>query len=582
MKLKQLCFLVTIFVKFSLFAQPIISSFSPTTGPVGTSVTIVGSNFNPVAANNIVYFGGMKALVTSASTTSLNVIVPYGSNTAPVTVTSNQLTAYSKQAFVTTFATINKAITNNSFENQSKISYPLTSFSESKSADFDNDGKIDFATAVGDSLILHKNTTIGKSITFSSKKIRTIDNSVLPYAAVDIACGDFDGDGKVDIAVTNYVANSTIATGRVSLMRNISTIGNILFEKSVELETGIEPRSIEINDLNNDGKPDIAVSNLTSKTISIFKNTTVGPTFAYDTKVDFATLGVPIDINISQIDDDQNPDIIITDNLNNISVYRNVTTTGQIAFTTRIDFSSFSSSSGSPGRIKAGDLNKDGKIDFSFLTFNGYILQLRNESIGSNINLSFGIQQYVGNRIVAALEMCDLNGDSFQDLLTTQWYAIPNDFAEVVLVENKYAVNNNWGFSNTNIILPTTAAATIEMQSSDFDNDGKVDFLVFGSSGSEIYIFRNRFNEPFITSFTPTNATTGNIVTIKGGNFLGATQVSFGGTIASSFTVVDSATITANVGTAGSGNIMVTTPQGTATLSGFVHTAPVIGSFTPT
>src|SRR5689334_2413892 len=61
------------------FAQvPIISSFTPASGPIGALVTINGANFSATAANNTVYFGAVKAVVQSASTTSLTVTVPAG------------------------------------------------------------------------------------------------------------------------------------------------------------------------------------------------------------------------------------------------------------------------------------------------------------------------------------------------------------------------------------------------------------------------------------------------------------------------------------------------------------------------
>ena len=41
---------------------PSIVAFSPSSGPVGTTVIITGKNFDPVPANNIVYFGAVMAL----------------------------------------------------------------------------------------------------------------------------------------------------------------------------------------------------------------------------------------------------------------------------------------------------------------------------------------------------------------------------------------------------------------------------------------------------------------------------------------------------------------------------------------
>ena len=68
--------LAGIFVLISLSAQPVINSFSPVSAPVGT--TVDGNNFNPGSANNIIYFGGVKASVLSAILNSLTVIVQTG------------------------------------------------------------------------------------------------------------------------------------------------------------------------------------------------------------------------------------------------------------------------------------------------------------------------------------------------------------------------------------------------------------------------------------------------------------------------------------------------------------------------
>ena len=73
-----------------------------------------------------------------------------------------------------------------------------------------------------------------------------------------------------------------------------------------------------------------------------------------------------------------------------------------------------------------------------------------------------------------------------------------------------------------------------------------------------------------ISSFKPTSAGAGRTVTITGNNFIGATGVSFGGTAATSFTVVDNTTIKAVVGEGASGAVSVTNTAGTATKADFV------------
>ena len=96
----QLFLLTAIFIASSILSQPTISSFSPASGPVGTSVTITGTNFNTTPSNNIVFFGAVKANVTAASATSLTVTVPLGVTYQPITVTVDGLTAYSNKSFV--------------------------------------------------------------------------------------------------------------------------------------------------------------------------------------------------------------------------------------------------------------------------------------------------------------------------------------------------------------------------------------------------------------------------------------------------------------------------------------------------
>jgi hypothetical protein len=87
---------------------------------------------------------------------------------------------------------------------------------------------------------------------------------------------------------------------------------------------------------------------------------------------------------------------------------------------------------------------------------------------------------------------------------------------------------------------------------------------------------------PTITSFSPTSAASGAMVSIFGANFTGATAASFGGIVPSSFTVVSPTQINAVIAVGASGNVSVTTTGGTATLAGFTFIpAPAISNFSP-
>jgi YD repeat-containing protein len=68
--------------------QVAVLSFTPSSGAVGTSVTINGSGFSATPAQNTVQFNGAAATVTSATATRLVVVVPAGATTGQISVTS--------------------------------------------------------------------------------------------------------------------------------------------------------------------------------------------------------------------------------------------------------------------------------------------------------------------------------------------------------------------------------------------------------------------------------------------------------------------------------------------------------------
>ena len=83
-------------------SAPTISSFSPSSGTAGTSVTITGENFSTTAASNSVAFNGTSATVTSAKSTEIVATVPSGATTGRISVTVNNLTATSSSDFTVT------------------------------------------------------------------------------------------------------------------------------------------------------------------------------------------------------------------------------------------------------------------------------------------------------------------------------------------------------------------------------------------------------------------------------------------------------------------------------------------------
>ncbi|MBI3684011.1 MAG: IPT/TIG domain-containing protein [Acidobacteria bacterium] len=79
-----------------------IQAFSPGSGPVGTTVTILGSGFSTTPSQNTVKFNGVTATVTSSSNTLIVTSVPAGATTGLISVTNANGTANSATAFTVT------------------------------------------------------------------------------------------------------------------------------------------------------------------------------------------------------------------------------------------------------------------------------------------------------------------------------------------------------------------------------------------------------------------------------------------------------------------------------------------------
>ncbi len=134
---------------------------------------------------------------------------------------------------------------------------------------------------------------------------------------------------------------------------------------------------------------------------------------------------------------------------------------------------------------------------------------------------------------------------------------------------------SSFSVSNGGLIMAVTPAEAA----------GTVDVIVTSNgqtsqtSLSDNYTF---FNPPSLTSVSPKNgpAAGGQSVTITGANLTGATSVSFGGTAASSFTVVNSMTITATTPAHAGGtvNLTVTTPGGTSNAVAYTFMFPTTTS----
>jgi len=568
------CVLVSI---CNLSAAPVITTFSPQSGPTGaagsTTVTITGTGFSTTAANNIVYFGGVQATVTGATTTQLTVTAPSGATFQPISVNVGGVTAYSYKVanpFIPTFVSKN-SITTGSFA--SKVDFTTGSQPYSVAiGDLDGDGKPDLAvTNFNSAVSVFRNTSTSGSVTtgsFASKVDFATGNG-----SASVAIGDLDGDGKPDLAV----ANSTWTSNTVSVLRNTSTSGSISFASKVDFATGTNPYSVAIGDLDGDGKPDLAVANLLDNTVSVFRNTATSgsiTTGSFAAKVDFATgtYSNPISVAIGDLDGDGKPDLAVAnDGTSSVSVLRNTSTSGSISFASNVDFATGSQPSG----VAIGDLDGDGKPDLAVANYSNSVSVLRNTATSGSITTgSFAskVDFATGNGL-NGVAIGDLDGDGKPDLAVAG--------GNTVSVFRNTSTSGSISFASK--VDFATGAYPRSVAIGDLDGDGKPDLAVANSAASSVSVLRNLSSIPVITSFSPQSGPTG----AAGSTTVIITGTGFGSTAGNN--IVYFGGVRATVTAATTTQLTVTAPWGatwqpiSVTVEGFTaYSYRVANPFIPT
>jgi hypothetical protein len=556
---KAIAFFIASLLFVRLSAQPVITTFSPLAGPPGTMVTITGTGFNAHPDSNIVYFGGIRTTATTSSNTQLTVKVPVGANTQLITVTSGGLTAYSLKPFDITFAK-GGGLTGSSFTPAGtlptdKIPYSLAA------ADIDADGKADLVVVNQSSpfsVAVYRNTSTPGNISFSAPG--TIPASLGAY---DVATGDLNGDGLLDLVVTNYNSDS------ITTYRNTSTPGTISFDKGIRYKAGGYPWGITIRDLNADGKPDIAFANQLG-TLSIYTNATTGTDIQLSSRTDYSNTASGVGITTADVNGDGKPDVIAI-GTHVFTAFINRTTPNAKVFlvnTPTVTTGDW------PIWLEAGDLDEDGKPDVVVTVRTGTkddgMSFFRNTSADTSINsVAFNRTFIPVATGVGRIVMSDLDGDGHLDIANTG-----NPFSVIrnastpgtIRMDRPSATSNN----------STGAAAA------DLDGDGRPDLVTFNQNANTLSIFRNTIEGPNVVSVSPDSAITGATILLHGTNFTGITAVKLGSAPAT-FTVLSDSLISAVISTGViSDSVEVVTPLRSGVLTGYHFlNAPFIKGLAP-
>jgi hypothetical protein len=231
---------------------------------------------------------------------------------------------------------------------------------------------------------------------------------------VDIATGDFNGDGKLDLVIAdngNFFANPLAGGSKVSVLLGN---GDGTFQNSREFPAGPYPRSVAIGDFDGDGNPDLAVTNdgdnLARVSILLGNGDgTFAAPVAYTTARDTQVV-VTRDFN-----GDGELDLAVTAyRANVVSVLLG---NGDGTFQEHQDFAA----GDSPGAMVVADFNGDSKLDLAVGNFDPAVGSVKEGTINVLLGNGDGTFQTPIETILARtiydLEAGDLDGDGYLDMV---------------------------------------------------------------------------------------------------------------------------------------------------------------------
>ncbi len=319
-------------------------------------------------------------------------------------------------------------------------------------ADFNGDGKMDLAVAAGDILGLDNKVKV-----LSGNGNNTFQNGViLSNAAVapgGLVTGDINGDNKVDLVMAdlNGAAVSVFAGE-----------GNGSFSAAASFAVGQNPKSVAFGDFNQDGKVDLVSANEGSNTVSILQGNGDG---TFQANVDFVVGTAPRSVAVGDFNRDAIPDLVVVNwGSNNVAVLEG-RGTGDFAP------SEFIATGYGPTNVAVADFDKNGISDLSVLNLadrTATILYGNGPSMLTKVN-DPGVP---GFSVTA-----DFNGDGFPDLANssdTKTFQLPNGS-----IGFETPVDIRLGSGDGTFQAPTRLDVSgFGLAIGDFNRDGNVDLVV--------------------------------------------------------------------------------------------------------
>jgi VCBS repeat protein/centrosomal CEP192-like protein len=435
-------------------SQP-LSPAAVVPGGAAFTLTVNGTGF---VSGSTVKWNGSARTTSFVSTSQLTANIPAtdiaNANTASVTVVNPTPGGGTSNAafFETTRPT-------------SSVSWSITSAlatgtgpSSVATEDFNGDGKLDLVVT---------NSGSNDISVFLGKGDGTFQASVNYPAGTSpdsVAVGDFNGDAKLDLAVANHGSNDvSVFLGK----------GDGTFQAAVNYPAGTNPSSVAVGDFNGDGKLDLAVANFGSLNVSVLLGNGDG---TFQTAVDYGAGSNPSSVAVGDFNGDGKLDLAVANansggfgNGNGSILLGN----GDGTFQATVNYNAGTN----PSSVAVGDFNGDGKLDLALANADIFNFGVGGISIllGNGDGTFKTAVDYGAGSNPSSVTVADFNGDGKLDLAAT----------------NGTSVGILLGNGDGTFQPPVDYAAGSSPSSlavGDFNGDGRLDIAVADRASSTVSV----------------------------------------------------------------------------------------------
>jgi hypothetical protein len=302
------------------------------------------------------------------------------------------------------------------------------------------------------------NTNLGTAMLGSYNSGLSFLNSSSPSASQEnnvVAAADFNGDGILDLAVSNAYAGAgalTILLGK----------GDGTFTATVGETVGSYPDSIAVGDFNSDGIPDLAVTSVDQNNVTILLGNGNG-TFSSNAPNLNIVGGTPQSVAVGDFNGDGAPDLAVVAG-NSVLIFLG---NGDGTFNPTAESPSTGSS---PVNVAVADFNSDGKDDLAVTNSLSYTVTILLGN-GDGTFQQVAVSPAIGVSPLG-IAIADFNGDGIADMAVTNYSGeIDGQAVMVLLGKGDGTFGTTTAYSAPGMDFKAVVVA-------DFNGDGVADLAV--------------------------------------------------------------------------------------------------------